>query len=107
MEDPDAWFARRTSRWPDWPPDELLAAKKRLGVTVSVIIPARNEQRTVAGVVAAIERSLISKVPLVDELVVMDSDSTDGTAEAAAAAGAKVFRTSEVLATAGSYAGKG
>jgi glucosyl-3-phosphoglycerate synthase len=107
MEDPDAWFARRTSRWQDWPPDDLLAAKKRLGVTVSVIIPARNEQRTVAGVVTAIGRSLISKVPLVDELVVMDSDSTDGTADAAAAAGAKVYRTSDVLAAAGSYAGKG
>jgi glucosyl-3-phosphoglycerate synthase len=107
MEDGTAWFGRRTSRWQDWPPDQLLAAKEKRGVSVSVVIPARNEQRTVGGVVAAIGRSLVSRLPLVDELVVMDSDSTDATADVAAAAGAKVFRTREVLPAAGSFAGKG
>jgi glucosyl-3-phosphoglycerate synthase len=107
MEDRDAWYARRTSHWQDWPADGLLAAKRRRGVTVSVIIPARNEERTVAGVVGAIARSLVNRVPLVDELVVMDSDSTDATGDRAAAAGAKVYRTSDVLPEAGSFAGKG
>jgi glucosyl-3-phosphoglycerate synthase len=107
MEDREAWFARRTSRWQDWPADRLVAAKHRLGISISVIIPARNEQRTVAGVVRAIERSLVTRVPLVDELVVMDSDSTDATGDAAAAAGAKVYRTAEVLPEAGSFTGKG
>jgi glucosyl-3-phosphoglycerate synthase len=102
-----AWFARRTSRWQDWPPDRLLAAKKRHGATISVVIPARNEQRTVAAVVGAIARSLVDEVPLVDELVVMDSDSTDATAEVAARAGAVVYRTAEVQPAAGSFAGKG
>jgi glucosyl-3-phosphoglycerate synthase len=107
MGDRDAWFVRRTSRWEDWPPDRLLAVKQRLDVSVSVVIPARNEERTVAGVVTAIARSLVSRMPLVDELIVMDSDSTDGTADAAAGAGAKVYRTSDVLPEAGSFAGKG
>jgi glucosyl-3-phosphoglycerate synthase len=107
MEDRDAWYARRTSHWQDWPADELLAAKHRRGVTISVIIPARNEERTVAGVVGAIARSLVTRVPLVDELVVMDSDSTDATGDRAGAAGAKVYRTGEVLPEAGSFAGKG
>ncbi len=107
MEDRDAWFGRRTSHWRDWPADRLLAAKDRRGVTISVIIPARNEARTVAGVVGAIARSLVTRLPLVDELVVMDSDSTDGTGDVAAAAGAKVYRTSEVLPETGSFAGKG
>jgi glucosyl-3-phosphoglycerate synthase len=102
-----SWFARRTSRWQDWPPDRLLAAKKRQGATISVVIPARNEQRTVAAVVGAIARSLVDEVPLVDELVVMDSDSTDATAEVAARAGAVVYRTAEVQPAAGSFAGKG
>jgi glucosyl-3-phosphoglycerate synthase len=102
-----AWFRQRTSRWQDWSADQLAEAKRRLGVTVSVVIPARNEERTVAGVVAAISRALIARVPLVDELVVMDSDSADGTAQAAAAAGAVVYRTSEVAPAAGSYPGKG
>jgi glucosyl-3-phosphoglycerate synthase len=107
MRDRDAWFSRRTSRWQDWPAAGLLAAKQRLGLSVSVIIPARNEQRTVAGVVGAISRSLVSRVPLIDELVVIDSDSTDGTAEAAAGAGAKVYRAAEILPAAGRYPGKG
>ena len=102
-----AWFGRRTSRWQDWPHDRLLAAKQRLGVTISVVIPARNEQRTVAAVVGAIARALVEDVPLVDELVVMDSDSTDATAQAAARAGAEVYRTAEVMTSAGSFPGKG
>src|SRR5215813_13142279 len=103
----EAWFVRRTSRWQDWPHGMLLAAKQQLGVTISVVIPAKNEQRTVAGVVGAIARSLVDQIPLVDELVVMDSDSTDATAEVAAGAGAVVYRASEVAPAAGSYPGKG
>lgn len=108
MEDrPGAWLPHRTSRWQDWPHDWLLAAKARLGVTISVVIPARNEQRTVADVAGAIDRELVRGVPLVDELVVMDSDSTDATGVAAAAAGAVVYRTSDVAPATGSYQGKG
>lgn len=103
----DAWFARRTSQWQDWPAKRLLAAKQQLGVTISVVIPARNEQRTVGGVAGAVAHSLITTVPLVDELIVMDSDSTDATAEVAARAGAVVHRTSDVLQPAGSFPGKG
>jgi glucosyl-3-phosphoglycerate synthase len=98
------WFGRRTSRWQDWPLDDLLAAKRRQSATISVVIPARNEEQTVAGVVGAIGRALH---PLVDELVVMDSDSTDATAEMATRAGAVVHRTAEVLPAADSFAGKG
>src|SRR5215469_5043526 len=103
----EAWFVRRTSRWQDWPHGMLLAAKQRLGVTISVVIPAKNEQRTVAGVVNSIARSLVRQVHLIDEIVVMDSDSTDATAQVAAQAGAVVYRASEVAQSAGSFPGKG
>src|SRR5580692_8816180 len=107
MNDRDSWFGRATSRWQDWPARELVAAKRRLGLSISVVIPARNEERTVAGVVGAISRSLVTRLPLIDELIVIDSDSTDSTAELAAGAGAKVYRTAEVMTSAGSYPGKG
>src|SRR5215472_12405715 len=108
MEDrKDAWFARRTSQWQDWPAERLLAAKQQVGATISVVIPARNEQRTVGSVVGSVAHSLIATVPLVDELIVMDSDSTDATAEIAARAGAMVYRTAEVMTSAGSFPGKG
>ena len=102
-----AWFSRRTSRWQDWPLDQLLEAKRQQGATISVVIPARNEERTVAAVVGAISRALVDEVPLVDEVVVMDSDSTDATAQVAAGAGAVVHRTADVSPAAGSFPGKG
>jgi glucosyl-3-phosphoglycerate synthase len=108
MDEPTQdWFARRTSHWQDWPPDHLLAVKHRLGVTISVVIPARNEERTIPGVVGSIAAALVTRVPLVDELIVMDSDSTDRTGEVAARAGAVVYRTADVLPSAGSMPGKG
>jgi glucosyl-3-phosphoglycerate synthase len=102
-----AWFGRRTSRWQDWPDDWLLAAKERQGATISIVIPARNEERTVAAVVRAIVRALVDDVPLIDEVIVMDSDSTDATADVAAKAGAVVHRAAEVRPADGSFPGKG
>jgi glucosyl-3-phosphoglycerate synthase len=101
-----AWSRRRTSRWQDWPARHLAERKEHLGVTVSVVIPARNEERTVAGVVTAIAR-LAADTGLVDELVVIDSDSTDATSEVAAKAGATVHRAREIAPRLGAFPGKG
>lgn len=53
---------------------------------VSVIIPALNEAETIASVVAFANRSV-----LVDEVIVVDDGSIDGTPELAVAAGARVI----------------
>jgi glucosyl-3-phosphoglycerate synthase len=104
---PEAWFRRRTSRCEDWQADWLAHRKARQGMSVSVVIPARNEERTVGQVVAVIAEQLVSGAGLVDELVVMDSDSTDATFEVAAKAGAAVYRTREVAPQVSSFPGKG
>ena len=96
----------RTSHWRDWPAHLLAARKRKLGVAVSVVIPARNEERTVGEVVSRIAR-LATDTGLVDELVVIDSDSTDRTSEAAAEAGATVHRAREVAPHLGTFPGKG
>jgi glucosyl-3-phosphoglycerate synthase len=101
-----AWLRRRTSRWRDWPERPLSERKQALGVTVSVVIPARNEERTVAGVVSAIVR-LAADTGLIDEVVVMDSDSTDATGAVAAHAGAAVHRARDVAPELGGWPGKG
>ena len=101
-----AWLRRRTSRWQDWPERQSRERKHDLGVTVSVVIPARNEERTVAGVVSAIAR-LAAETGLIDEVVVMDSDSTDATAVIAAQAGAAVHRVRDVAPELGGWPGKG
>src|SRR6266576_4546631 len=66
-----------------------LAARKG-GRQISVCLPARNEEATVGPIVTVIEHELMDAVPLVDEILVVDDGSTDGTADAAVAAGAKV-----------------
>ncbi len=95
----------RTVAWDARGLDQLLAAKG--DTTVSVVIPARDEEATVGAVVAGVHRAWVEEVPLVDELVVMDSDSTDGTAAVAAAAGATVHAARDVLPGLGAARGKG
>ncbi|SEF61099.1 glucosyl-3-phosphoglycerate synthase [Thermomonospora echinospora] len=107
------WMRRRTSTAADWPVETLLAAKAAQAVTgpgqgrISVVLPARNEEETVGTIVAAIRRELVERAPLVDEIVVIDSRSTDRTAEVAAAAGAEVVAQDAVLPELPRMSGKG
>jgi glucosyl-3-phosphoglycerate synthase len=108
MEDSAAaWFRAQTSHWRDWPLDRLISWKDSAGIRISVVIPARDEHATVGAVVAPIRDAFMTDEPLVDELVVMDSDSADETAEAAARAGATVYRCRDVGEGLDAYAGKG
>ncbi|MFO7779470.1 MAG: glucosyl-3-phosphoglycerate synthase [Nitriliruptoraceae bacterium] len=88
-------------------PDRLRARLRARGERVSVVLPARNEAATVGEVVGTIRSTLVERIGLVDELLVVDADSEDGTAEVARAAGARVVRQAEVLPHLGSSAGKG
>jgi glucosyl-3-phosphoglycerate synthase len=77
------------SRIEDWPASEVAASKD--GRRVAVILPARNEAATVGEIVAAVRAHDGDGV--VDEVIVVDSASSDATADLAAAAGARVVRT--------------
>ena len=100
--DARAWFAGRTWQSAGWTVADLVAAKGSR--TVSVVLPALDEEATVGAVVASI-RPLLGT--LVDELVVLDSGSTDRTAEVAAAAGARVVGRTDVLSELEPLPGKG
>ena len=88
----DKWLAERSWPRPNWTVAELQAAKA--GRTVSVVLPALNEEETVASVVETILPMLGG---LVDELVVLDSGSTDDTAIRALTAGARVVSREEAV----------
>jgi glucosyl-3-phosphoglycerate synthase len=103
--DVERWLRRNSSRATDWPVRELLAAKRN--TTVSVVLPARNEAATVGDIVAMVRDCLMRRIPLVDELIVIDSCSTDATADVAAAAGAHVVHQNDVLAELPPLSGKG
>lgn len=100
------WFTRRTTAAGDWPRARVQADKGDQQVTV--IIPARDEESTVGAIVTAIRAELMSgPQPLVDDLVVVDSDSSDATARVAREAGARVVASTEVLPDIPTVAGKG
>ncbi|MEO3788056.1 glucosyl-3-phosphoglycerate synthase [Actinocorallia sp. B10E7] len=99
------WLRRRSSAAADWPAETLASLK---GATrVSVVLPARNEEKTVGTIVSAVRRELVERIPLVDEIVVIDSRSADDTAAVAAAAGAKVFAQDSILPRLPCLSGKG
>lgn len=101
----DEWFAANTHHWDDWTREQLLAAKAN--TNVSLVVPARNEAATVGDVVTRVREALVDTVALLDEIVVIDSDSTDDTFAIAQDAGATVYRSAEIRPDLGSFPGKG
>jgi len=99
------WFERNTHHWDDWTLDDLVAARRE--TRVSLVVPARNEAATVGDVVTRVRSALMDTVSLVDEIVVIDSDSTDDTYAVATDAGAVVHRSAEIRPDLGSVPGKG
>ena len=84
-----------------------MLAKRKQDTTVSVVLPALDEEATVGDIVSALRVSLVERYPLIDELVVMDSGSRDRTAVVAAQAGARVVAADDVLPELGRVPGKG
>ncbi len=96
-----------TCHWDDWTLAELMAAKAASGLRVSLVVPARNEAATVGDVIARVRDALVDTVALLDEVVVIDSDSTDETYAVATDAGATVHRAAEIRPDLGWFPGKG
>ncbi|WP_404962902.1 glucosyl-3-phosphoglycerate synthase [Streptomyces sp. 147326] len=109
LEEVERWLADRSWSAADRPLDQLLDRKRAAGTTVSVVLPALDEEATVGAIVEVIRRELIEGLPfpLVDELIVIDSGSTDRTAEVAAKAGARVVHRDEILPRIPALPGKG
>ena len=71
--------SRMTSAW-SYHPADLASIKQKAGVTISVCLPARNEETTIGRIVETIKVHLQDDISLVDELLVLDDGSTDVTA---------------------------
>ncbi len=95
----------RTFDHHDFTVGSLLDLKHGQGLTISLVLPARNEEDTVAAVVAALRP--LRDAELLDELVVIDSLSTDRTAEVARAAGATVVAAADAYPALEAVPGKG
>ncbi|HUI72937.1 MAG TPA: glucosyl-3-phosphoglycerate synthase [Spirochaetia bacterium] len=85
----------------------LVRQKEDQRLKISLAFPTLNEEATIGKEVLVLKTELMDRFPLLDEIVVIDSGSTDRTREAAAANGARVFSSADVLKKYGSYRGKG
>jgi glucosyl-3-phosphoglycerate synthase len=104
----DKWFAENSfhaSEFSDL--KRLVELKERQGLTISLGLPALNEEATIGEVIQTVKRCLMEEHPLLDEIVVIDSMSTDRTVAIAQESGVPVYRHPEILPASGSYGGKG
>ncbi|MDQ4035491.1 MAG: glucosyl-3-phosphoglycerate synthase [Chloroflexota bacterium] len=104
----DKWFGENTFHAHEFSDiKKLVSLKERHGLTVSVGLPALNEERTIGTVIKRVKSALMDRVPLIDQIVVIDSDSEDRTVEIATDLGVPVHRHTQILPETGSHVGKG
>ena len=102
------WLAERTFHHSNfWDIKWLVEEKQRQGLTISLCLPALNEERTIGQEIVILKAELADRYPLLDEIAVIDSGSTDRTCEIAASFGADVYVASEQLPECGDQKGKG
>lgn len=85
----------------------LVQLKEKQGLTISLVLPTLNEEETIGPIVRRALREMVARVPLLDEVLVVDSASTDRTREIAEAEGARVVQHPDILPRYGSFRGKG
>jgi glucosyl-3-phosphoglycerate synthase len=104
----DKWFAENTFHSREFADlRRLVALKEQQSMTISLGLPALNEEETVGNVIQTIKRALMEDVPLLDEIVLIDSGSVDYTREIAADLGIPVHVHHEILPQYGPRHGKG
>jgi nucleotide-binding universal stress UspA family protein len=104
----DKWFAENTFHSREFRDvHRLVELKRRQGVTISLGLPTLNEEATIGAIISTLKGELMDEVPLLDEIVVIDSQSTDSTVEIARSLGVPVVQHPEILAEHGVFQGKG
>lgn len=104
----DKWFGENTYYADEFADlSYLMKLKEKQGITISLALPALNEEATVGKVIQTIKSALMDDVPLLDEILLIDSNSTDRTRQIAADLGVPVYIHQQVLPEVGARHGKG
>lgn len=104
----DRWFARNTFDAREFSDrDALYALKRAQDATISLGLPALNEEATIGREIEILRQTLMEEVPLLDEIVVIDGGSEDSTPDLARCLGIPTYHHAEILPEQGTYAGKG
>jgi glucosyl-3-phosphoglycerate synthase len=101
------WFGHRSYDYRQFSDlDEMAQRKRKLGLTVSAILPCRNVAETVGSIIDEIH-TLNERAPLIDQILAVNADSADGTAQVALRHGAEVYPENELMSSYGGVHGKG
>jgi nucleotide-binding universal stress UspA family protein len=104
----DKWFAENTFDSREFERiDALVRLKERQGLRISLGLPALNEEDTIGPIIKSVKAELCDRYPLLDEMVLFDSRSTDRTREIAEELGVPVYIHQDILPQYGAYVGKG
>lgn len=104
----DKWFAENTFHADEFQDlNYLLSLKRARGLSISLALPALNEEKTVGNVIQTIKAALVEAAPLLDEIILIDSSSEDRTREIAQSLDVPVYIHQKVLPDYGARRGKG
>ncbi len=104
----DKWFAENTFHAHEFKDiKQLVELKEKQGLTISLGLPTLNEEKTIGKIIRTMRRMFVEHYPLLDEIVVIDSNSTDRTVEIAQSMHVPVAKHPEVLTQYHVWAGKG
>jgi glucosyl-3-phosphoglycerate synthase len=102
------WLEKNTFHHSDFKDlNRLVEEKAKKNLKISLCLPTLNEEKTIAKEIIIMKSELITRYPLLDEIVVVDSGSTDNTREIARAYGADVYQATEILPHLEPFKGKG
>jgi glucosyl-3-phosphoglycerate synthase len=108
MDKIEQWLESNTFHHGEfWDLLKLVRLKEKKGLSVSLCIPTLNEEKTIGKEIIIFKSELMDRYPLIDEIAVIDSGSTDKTREVAAAFGADVYLSADILPSQGFKRGKG
>ena len=104
----EQWLAERTFHHSNfWDIKWLVEEKERQGLSISLCLSAYNEEATIGKEIVLLKSELHDRYPLIDEIAVIDSGSSDKTCEIAASFGADVYLAEEHMTECGNHRGKG
>jgi len=104
--DLNQWYLKNTYHYRQFDIGKLISQKKKKGISISLCFPTLNEASTIGNILDIVKKEIF--IPgLVDEVVIIDSDSSDDTPEIVKSKGFPLYQHKDILKEYGSYSGKG